>query len=261
MSSTLQVITEQNVLGKEFRVYGSFENPLFLAKDVAEWIDYSKTSKGAFDVSNMIKSVDEDERLVRTIFVSDTSGSNNVRTTSKARNTQEMWFLTENGLYEVLFLSRKPIAKEFKKAVKKILHELRTGEKTIVKVQSKTDRELDILEKQVATERANLLHKLANEYEGKSKTYKQILDAHATKELTGEFLLPLPSPTKKTYSATEIGEKLGISANKVGIIANKYKLKTEEFGEWQRTKSKYSAKELDTFVYYDSVIEKLKELV
>ncbi len=105
------------------------------------------------------------------------------------------------------------------------------------------------------------LHALANEYEGKSKTYKQILDAHATKELTGEFLLPLPSPTKKTYSATEIGEKLGISANKVGIIANKYKLKTEEFGEWQRTKSKYSAKELDTFVYYDSVIEKLKELV
>ena len=35
-------------------------------------------------------------------------------------------FLTENGLYEVLMQSRKPIAKEFKKGVKKILHKIRT---------------------------------------------------------------------------------------------------------------------------------------
>jgi phage antirepressor YoqD-like protein len=36
-------------------------------------------------------------------------------------------FLTESGLYEVLMLSRKPIAKQFKKEVKKILHEIRTN--------------------------------------------------------------------------------------------------------------------------------------
>ena len=34
-------------------------------------------------------------------------------------------FLTENGLYEVLMQSRKPIAKKFKKEVKNILHEIR----------------------------------------------------------------------------------------------------------------------------------------
>lgn len=28
---------------------------------------------------------------------------------------RKMWFLTEDGLYEVLMQSRKPIAKEFKK--------------------------------------------------------------------------------------------------------------------------------------------------
>ena len=27
------------VLGKKFRIYGTFENPLFLAKEVAEWIE------------------------------------------------------------------------------------------------------------------------------------------------------------------------------------------------------------------------------
>lgn len=31
----LEIINEQKVLGKEFKIYGDFENPLFLAKDVA----------------------------------------------------------------------------------------------------------------------------------------------------------------------------------------------------------------------------------
>lgn len=38
---------------------------------------------------------------------------------------REMWFLTEQGLYEVLMLSRKPIAKQFKKKVKEILKTIR----------------------------------------------------------------------------------------------------------------------------------------
>ena len=36
-----------------------------------------------------------------------------------------MYFLTEEGWYEVLMQSRKPIAKEFKKQVKQILKEIR----------------------------------------------------------------------------------------------------------------------------------------
>ena len=41
MKNELQVINSQEVLGKEFRVYGDVQNPLFLAKDVASWIDYN----------------------------------------------------------------------------------------------------------------------------------------------------------------------------------------------------------------------------
>lgn len=108
----LELIDEREVLGKNFKVYGTWENPLFLAKDVAEWIDYAKTGKGSYDTSRMLKTVDDDEKLIRTIFV---SGQN-----------REAWFLTEDGLNEVLFQSRKPIAKEFKKQVKIILREVRT---------------------------------------------------------------------------------------------------------------------------------------
>ena len=39
---------------------------------------------------------------------------------------QQQYFLTEKGLYEVLFMSRKPIAKQFKNWVFEILKEIRT---------------------------------------------------------------------------------------------------------------------------------------
>ena len=108
----LQVIYNQEVLGKDFHIYGTVEEPLFLAKDVANWIEHSNSRK-------MLNNVDDDEKLIAVCDVT------NSYTTSKSRNTQEMWLLTENGVYEVLFQSRKPIAKQFKKQVKSILKEIR----------------------------------------------------------------------------------------------------------------------------------------
>lgn len=102
--NNLEVLNEQEVLGKHFRVYGTIDEPLFLAKDVAEWIEHT-------DLSRMVDLVDEGEKLKRTLYV---SGQN-----------REVWLLTEDGLYEVLMQSRKPIAKQFKKKVKEILHAIR----------------------------------------------------------------------------------------------------------------------------------------
>ena len=110
-NNQLQIIDEREVLEKQLRIYGDFENPLFLAKDIAEWIDYAKTGNGSYDINKMLKTIDDEEKLIRKIFV---SGQN-----------REMWFLTEDGLYEVLMQSRKPIAKKFKKKVKEILKDVR----------------------------------------------------------------------------------------------------------------------------------------
>ena len=40
-----KVIEEKELLGKQFRIYGTFEEPLFFAKDVAEWIEHSNSRK------------------------------------------------------------------------------------------------------------------------------------------------------------------------------------------------------------------------
>lgn len=86
-------------------MYGDFENPLFLAKDVAEWIEHSNSRM-------MLQAVDENEKLC-------------VNNPYALQGQQEQWFLTEDGLYEVLMQSRKPIAKEFKREVKQILKTIR----------------------------------------------------------------------------------------------------------------------------------------
>lgn len=59
MKDMIEIIKQKEVLNKNFKIYGSFENLLFLAKDVAEWIDYSK-SNGKYKVSQMVSTVDEE---------------------------------------------------------------------------------------------------------------------------------------------------------------------------------------------------------
>lgn len=127
-----QIFSKQIVLEKEFNIYGDSETPLFLAKDVAEWIEYPYVSKNkqVRNVSQMMRMVDDDEKIKKIVARNNvtntlTATTTNVTTTSKARKTQESWFLTEDGLYEILMQSRKPIAKAFKKEVKEILITIR----------------------------------------------------------------------------------------------------------------------------------------
>ena len=102
---TSEIIKTDQVLGQTMDVYGTIENPLFLAKDVATWIGHTNPTV-------MVQSVDRDEKRIIRL--------------GTLNNVYSAHALTEHGLYEVLMLSRKPIARQFKKGVKKVLSELRT---------------------------------------------------------------------------------------------------------------------------------------
>ncbi|ANS45843.1 hypothetical protein BM86_24935 [Bacillus thuringiensis] len=97
------------------------------------------------------------------------------------------------------------------------------------------------------TRQANLLLKAAETFkESLSAEAKQSLVAHATRIVTGEMLLSLPE-VRKTYTAGEIGEELGVSANLIGRIANKHNLKTDEYGIEVLDKSRWCyVKKIDT---------------
>lgn len=138
----LKVFKQQEVLSKEFKIYGDIENPLFLAKDVANWIEHSNTSK-------MLNSIEDDEKILAI-----TNSYKQDLGHGGMRNNIEQWFLTEDGLYEVLMQSRKPIAKQFKKEVKKILKQIRKDGYYLTK-----NADIEKLEKelQIIKERNQLL--------------------------------------------------------------------------------------------------------
>ena len=109
----LTVVQETVILGKKIRLYGSIEEPLFLASDVAEWIDYAKNPNGSRQTSKMTKTVDKFEKMVVKLLPPDD------------KQARECIVLTEDGLYEVCMRSTKPVAKEMKKEIKEYLKSIR----------------------------------------------------------------------------------------------------------------------------------------
>lgn len=124
------------------------------------------------------------------------------------------------------------------------------------------NKRLAIMEENAKTRKANLLHKIAMATESQSSA--QSILALAAKELTGEMTIPVMK--RKEYSATEVGEKLGISAQKVGKIANQLGIKAEQpgqnrFGRWANSKSRYSDKEVAQWLYYQAGVNKIAEFL
>ena len=143
-------------------------------------------------------------------------------------------------------------------AFEKMREHVQAGKRKQVGMTDYQQMMADTRRQNIAVQKARILNQMAAEYEG---TYHQVLQAYATKELTGEFLLPLPKLEAKTYSAEEIGAMLGISANMVGRIANANGLKCKEYGAWFNDKAKGHSKEVQCFRYYENVIPILRKLL
>lgn len=152
---------EYPIFDKSFKIYGTSENPLFLAKDVAEWIDYSyKDSRKIHrDVTKMLKTVDSDEKFQMLLLQEGDIQKRGV------------YFLSEDGLYEVLMQSRKPIAKQFKKEVKKILKQIRLTGGTVVE-----GREEEFIEKYFPSFNEETKLVMAKDLYEQNKRYKKIIE-------------------------------------------------------------------------------------
>ena len=94
-----------------------------------------------------------------------------------------------------------------------------------------------------------------------NERYKETLAIYSANALYDEPILELPAIEKKSYTATEIGKKLGITSMKVGSIAKKQNLKTEEYGYWALDKSRNSNKQVESFRYYDNIIEEIRKYI
>ncbi|MBZ1289803.1 toxin Bro [Clostridioides difficile] len=203
MSNNLQVFKNSDF--GEIRVIDLNGEPWFVGKDVAETLGYK-------DTSDALKiHVDDEDKGVGEI---PTPGGN-----------QNMKIINESGLYSLILSSKLLTAKKFKHWVTRdVLPSIRkTGTYSSKKSEcSKDDSEIKYMNaqtrlKNARAREAKIYLELADKVD--IKEYKQIMYSKTIELLSGETLIPLPKMERKTYSATDIGKMLGISANKVGGLA------------------------------------------
>lgn len=214
MANSIQVLKQTELCGRQFTVYGTVEEPLFRAKDVAEVINHN-------NISHMLSLVDDDEKGV-TQFV--TPGGN-----------QQVWMLTEGGLYEVLMQSRKPIAKQFKKGVKQILHEVRTTGGYISTTPNDTPEEIMARALTIAqatlAKREERLKQLEAETEQQQATIelqdKEIKEAAPKVTCYNNHLQSV-----NTLTSTQIAKQIGMDAEKLHKKLKEAGIIYRQSGQW-----------------------------
>lgn len=186
----LQVLKQTELLGQQFAVYGTPDEPLFKATDVAAIIEHSNITK-------MLSLVDDDEKGVNQLL---TPGGN-----------QQVWFLTEDGLYEVLMQSRKPIAKQFKKGVKQILREVRTTGGYIATKADDSPEEIMARALQIANATLAKREARLQQLEAQTLIQEEQLKEQAPKVSYYDTTLQ----SVNTLTTTQIAKELGLDAPKL----------------------------------------------
>lgn len=108
-------------------VYSSLDEPLFLASDLADLIEYSEGNNW-----RMLQACEEDEKLNLPMVV--------------AGQRRTVSFITETGLYNILSQSRKPLARRWRRVIHQELISLRRSRgKNIVEQFEDWNHDLDAI--------------------------------------------------------------------------------------------------------------------
>lgn len=181
-----------------------------------------------------------------------------IRRLLTAGGEQSVKFIPEGDVYRLAAKSELPGAEKFESWIfDEVLPTIRkTGAYQLKQVKVEPD---PAAMKQAELARAKFLVEIADRYEG---NYHDVMMAYAVKEITGTFALPLPKcESGRTWSATEIGAALGVSAQKIGRIANENGLKSDKYGEWYHDKARYTDKEVSTFRYNQAGFDLIKNIL
>lgn len=218
-------------------------NIWFVGKDVAEALGYARTA-------DAVKAhIDADDKGVCVL--------------PTPRGRQETTIINESGLYSLVLSSKLPKAKAFKRWItSEVIPSIRkTGSYNKPSKQPTTQQEqrAKAMLLNAQSRQCKLWLRLAETTD--LPDYKHICQQKAAEVLAGSPVLPMQKAEKKTLSATEIGKILGITAHKVGMLANKFALKSDAYGKYFYDKSPNSNKQVETFRYYEDAVEKFKEIL
>ena len=231
MENNLQVFN--NAEFGQVRTIVDGDKILFCASDVAKALGYRNYN-------------DAVNKHCRAIVKCDTPISGKI---------QAINFIPEGDIYRLIIRSKLPTAEKFESWVfDEVLPSIRKTGSYAIENNNNEDlklRRLNIMEENARARRLkaeNDRAKLWLELSEKTnrERVKQISEAYTANTLAGQRVLELPKVEKMTYSAEDIGKIFGVSASKIGRIANKHHLKTKEYGDYFMDKARYANKEVQT---------------
>lgn len=229
----------------EIRTITKGNEPWFVGKDVAAILGYSNVRDAVY------KHIDEEDKLRMQI--------------ADAGQKRDVTFINESGVYSLVFSSKLPQAKAFKRWVtSEVLPAIRkTGSYGTAIKEKEVEAKLNNSRARLNNSRARMAAIILRcAKETKSETYKEICNKNAVNVLNGKEIMPMLPTEELTLSAKDVGEKLGITGNMVGRIASQHGLKTEQYGKWYHTTAQNNdKKEVDTFRYYPSVVDVIRRLL
>lgn len=246
MNNQLEIVKQASFCGTECDFYSDSKEVFMTTEQLGNCLGYQYAKQAISKILDRNKYL-KDKEFSGVVILGTPSGE------------QETRVFTEDGIYEVTMLSRTEKAKEFRAFVRKVLKSLRKGDVKLIKTTELQKIQAEAKLNNSRARVANVLLKLADKTS--IPEYKQVIVSNVSAILSGNQLIPLPNAERKTYTANEIGDKLGITGNMVGRIANQNGLKTEKYGKLFYDKSKYSNKEVETFRYYDNVIQEIENIL
>lgn len=222
--------------------------PWFVGKDIAAALGYERATKA---IRDRVDNEDLDE-----VPIQDSIG-----------RMQKTPIINESGMYSLILGSKLDGAKRFKRWVtSEVLPAIRkTGAYATdsraaeIKMRELRVKEMNAQARLINAQVRQL--KLLGKEKGLSQVAVDVLAVKAAEKVTGCDMGEYLPETGKTYSAAEVGNALGISAAKVGRIANAHGLKTEEYGVFVLDKSRYSSKEVTSFRYNEKGKARIKEIL
>lgn len=232
------VKTFQNERFGAVRVVECNGEPWFVASDVCRALGIDRTQT---------RRLDEDEKGV---YSAQTPGGQ-----------QEIGIVNEPGLYTLVLGSRKPEAKAFKRW---ITHEVipsirKTGSYRVPQAETAAD----------VRAKAMLLNAKSRMLAAASKAVSNFNLSPVALETLGLTMIEeyagvktgYRPPVEKTYTATELGQMLGVSANMIGRIAKEHGLKTEQYGITVLDRGRNSDKQVPCFRYNEAGKQRIAELI
>lgn len=175
-----------NNLATEITIKGTINNPLFRSSDIASVLEMS-------NIRCIIQNFNETEKVV--IELPSIGGN------------QMVSFLTEKGLYKVLFKSRKPIAEKFQDWVCEVIKEIRTTGKYQLERQLEEKDQIIQATQQLLEEKEQAIHatqQLVDEKEQENK----LLETLTNEKIPSLYIYNID--TRKDIPELKIGYTLNV---------------------------------------------------